>query len=98
MVVAIILFLILCVSLLMNLGNLLGTHSYSGTRVSRTVGPKLEEVLTEDNDAGNKVAIITVTASSAAAARPTRDSSRWLTSSRPNSNAPKRTTKFGLSF
>lgn len=60
MVVAIILFLILCVSLLMNLGNLVGSHSYSGTRVSRTVGPKLEEVLTEDNDAGNKLAIITV--------------------------------------
>ena len=34
-----------------------GSH---GRRVSRTVGPKLDEVLTEDNDAAAKVAVIEV--------------------------------------
>jgi protease IV len=61
MVLAIILFLVLCVSLLMNLGNLVSSRSYGrGSRITRSVGPKLEEVLTEDNDSANKIAIITV--------------------------------------
>jgi protease IV len=59
MVLAIILFLFLCVSALMNMRHLAG-RTYGKSRMTHTVGPKLEEVLVEDNDAANKIAIVDV--------------------------------------
>jgi len=61
MIVAIILFVLFGISMLFNLGNVAGNvfHGKS-VRYTRTVGPRLDEVLYEDNDAANKVAIIEV--------------------------------------
>jgi protease IV len=61
MAVAIVLFLLLILSVLYNLGNLTSNVLHGkGVKYSRTVGPRLEEVIYEDNDAGNKIAIIEV--------------------------------------
>jgi protease IV len=61
MVIAVILFFLLAVSMLYNLGhfasNLFRGHS---ARYSRTVGPRLDEVIYEDNSAVNKIAVIEV--------------------------------------
>lgn len=61
MIVAVILFVLFGISMLFNLGNIAGSvfHGKS-VRYTRTVGPRLDEVLYEDNDAGNKIAIIEV--------------------------------------
>ena len=61
MIVAIILFVLFGISMLFNLGNVAGNvfHGKS-VRYTRTVGPRLDEVLYEDNDAANKIAIIEV--------------------------------------
>jgi len=58
MIVAILLLVLLGFSMLLNIG--LFSGGSHGRRVSRTVGPKLDEVLTEDNDAAAKVAVIEV--------------------------------------
>lgn len=61
MVVALVLFLLLVLSMLYNLGNLTSNVLHGkGVKYTRTAGPRLEEVIYEDNDAGNKIAIIEV--------------------------------------
>ena len=60
MILALILFLLLGVSLLANFGQLMsGLTSLSPTR-ARTAGPRLEEVLTKDNDSRNKVVVVPI--------------------------------------
>jgi protease-4 len=63
MVIALILLVLLLISGLFNIGNYFqslmhgkGAHYAS----SRTAGPKLEEVITEDNDANNKIALVEI--------------------------------------
>jgi len=61
MVAAIILFVLLGFSMLFNVGHLAGgLFRVGNVKYTRTVGPRLEEVVYEDNDAGNKVAIVEV--------------------------------------
>jgi protease-4 len=61
MVLALVLFLLLGLSVLYNIGNLAGNvfrgHS---VKYTRSVGPRLDEVIYEDNDSGNKIAIVEV--------------------------------------
>ena len=60
MVFAIVLLVLLALSVLLNVGSLF-TRSLGPTRhAGHSVGPKLEEVVTEDHDAVNKIAIIEV--------------------------------------
>jgi protease-4 len=59
MVVALILFVLLAISILYNVGNMAG-HVLRGAKYTRTVGPRLEEVIYEDNDAANKIAVVEV--------------------------------------
>jgi protease-4 len=60
MVFAIVLLVLLALSVLLNIGSMF-TRSLGPTRrASHSVGPKLEEVVTEDHDAVNKIAIIEV--------------------------------------
>jgi protease-4 len=58
MVVAILLLVLLAFSMLLNIGLFSGASH--GRRITRTVGPRLEEVLTEDNDSSTKVAVIEI--------------------------------------
>jgi protease-4 len=62
MVLAIVLFVLLGFSILYNIGNFAGKlmHGRSSHYTSRTVGPRLEEVIYEDNDAANKIALVEV--------------------------------------
>jgi protease-4 len=61
MVLALVLFLLLGLSVLYNIGHLAGNvfrgHS---VKYTHTVGPRLDEVIYEDNDSGNKIAIVEV--------------------------------------
>jgi protease-4 len=61
MIVALILLVLFGISMLFNLGNIAGSvFRGSPVRSSRTVGPRLDEVVYQDNDAANKIAIIVV--------------------------------------
>jgi protease-4 len=62
MVIAFILFILLAISMLYNVGNFAGNllHGRGGVKYGRTAGPRLEEVIYEDNDAANKIAIVEV--------------------------------------
>jgi len=61
MVLAIILLVLLGVSVLFNASSFLGgLFSGRGPRYARTAGQRLEEVIYEDNDAANKLAIVEV--------------------------------------
>jgi protease-4 len=60
MVFAIILLLLLGLSVLFNMSHLMSGLVGGKSRVTRTVGPRIEEVLTEDNDSANKVAVIDI--------------------------------------
>ena len=61
MVFAIILMALLALSLFGNLSSFMSGLVFSkGGKHSRTVGPRLEEVITEDNDASDKIAVIDV--------------------------------------
>ena len=60
MVLALVLFLLLLLSTFFNITNLFTPFSSGKARVSRTVGPKLEEVLVEDNSSSSKVAVIPI--------------------------------------
>src|SRR5262245_1964981 len=60
MVFSVILLVLLVFSVLLNLGSLVSGLSHGKGRVTRTVGPKLDEVLTEDNDSQNKIAVIEI--------------------------------------
>src|SRR5256885_14999608 len=61
MTMAIILLVLLAVSLLFNFGSLLsGIGAHGRVRYSRSVGPKLEEVVAEDNNSSDKFALVEV--------------------------------------
>jgi protease IV len=61
MILAIVLFVLFGISMLFNLGSVAGNLFHGRTvKYSRTAGPRLEEVIYEDNDAANKIAIIEV--------------------------------------
>ena len=61
MVFAIILLVLLALSLFGNLSSFMSGLVFSkGGKHTRTVGPRLEEVITEDNDASDKIAVIDV--------------------------------------
>ena len=58
MVLAFVLFVLLGISMLYNVGNFAGNILRGkSVKYSRTVGPRLEEVVYEDNDAANKIAL-----------------------------------------
>src|SRR6516162_9097818 len=61
MAVALVLFVLLGISVLYNIGNFAG-HLLHGrsARYTRTAGPRLDEVIYEDNDSANKIALIEV--------------------------------------
>jgi protease-4 len=61
-VFAIILLVLLGISMLYNLANFAGSilHGKGGRIAGRTVGPRLEEAVIEDNDAVNKIAVVSV--------------------------------------
>src|SRR5262245_56841457 len=58
MIVSILLIVLLAFSMLLNVGLFSGASH--GRRITRTVGPRPEEVLTEDNDALAKIAVIEI--------------------------------------
>src|SRR3954471_12972587 len=58
MIFAIILLVLLLISFMSNISNFARAAMGSKGHHPRTIGPKLEEVLTEDNDAGNKIAVV----------------------------------------
>jgi protease-4 len=60
MVFAIVLLVLLGISVLMNFGQFLSGFVPTPVHHMRTVGPKLEEVLLEDNSAANKIAIVPI--------------------------------------
>jgi protease-4 len=61
MAFAIILFILLAISALFNVGHFIsGLGGHSRVKYSRSVGPKLEEIVSEDNGAEDKVALIEV--------------------------------------
>jgi protease-4 len=59
MIISILLLVLLAFSMLLNIGLFSGGATH-GRRLTHTVGPKLDEVLTEDNDASAKIAIIEI--------------------------------------
>ncbi len=60
MVIAIILFLLLGVSMLAHLSHLFKSFAHLGGTHQRSSGPRLEEVVTEDNEASEKIAVIPI--------------------------------------
>jgi protease-4 len=61
MVFSIILVVLLLFSMLLNLGSLLSRGLSPGrSRANRAVGPKLDEAITEDNGAVNKIAVVEI--------------------------------------
>src|SRR5256885_830138 len=60
MIFAIILLVLLAISLFGNFSSMVSNVVYSKGRHIRAVGPKLEEVITEDNEATEKIAVIEV--------------------------------------
>jgi len=62
MVLALILFVLLAVSMIYNLTNFASNlfRGHPGRLAGRTAGPRLEEVVTENNDAASKIAVIKV--------------------------------------
>ncbi len=61
MIFALVLLVLLAGSMLLNLGGLMSSLFHGpGAKYSRTVGPRLEEVITEENEAFNKIAVIDI--------------------------------------
>ncbi len=60
MIISIILFLLLAVSMLANLGRLFEPFTHISTTHQRSGGPRLDEVLIEDNDGSEKIAVIPI--------------------------------------
>ena len=60
MIFAIILLVLLAFSVLGNFSSLLGSLFYPKAKHMRAAGPRLEEVITEDNDASDKLAIVEI--------------------------------------
>jgi protease-4 len=60
MIVALILFVLLAFSFLSNLGHFARNFVSSGGKRINSAGPRLEEVIIEDNDAANKIAVVDI--------------------------------------
>src|SRR6185436_2543965 len=60
MIFAIILLILLAFSVLGNFSSLVGSLFSSKAKHMRAAGPRLEEVITEDNDASDKIAIVEI--------------------------------------
>ncbi|PYJ03984.1 MAG: signal peptide peptidase SppA [Verrucomicrobia bacterium] len=60
MVFALILLALLVVSAFFNMGHFVNSLTHGKALHARTGGPKLEEVMTEDNDAANKIAVVEI--------------------------------------
>src|ERR1035437_287926 len=60
MIFALILVVLLGVSMLANLGHVLNSFSPIKVTGAHSAGPRLEEVVTEDNDASSKLAVVEV--------------------------------------
>ena len=61
MILALLLLVLLAISFVFNVGHFAGNLLRGGSvKYTRTVGPRLEEVIYEDNDAANKIAIVEV--------------------------------------
>lgn len=62
MVLALILLVLLLLSMLFNLGSVASSvlHGKGPRYYTRTAGPRLEEVMTEDNNAANKIAVLEI--------------------------------------
>ncbi len=60
MVFAIILLVLLCFSVLYNLSNFASSFMSPRARYTHSAGPKLDEVLTEDNNSVNKIAVVEI--------------------------------------
>jgi len=90
MVISILLLVLLGFSMLLNIGLFSGASTH-GRRVGRTVGPKLDEVLTEDNDAPAKIAIIEIRG--IITSRQSDGGFSMVDLVKANSNAQKRMTK-----
>jgi protease-4 len=60
MILALVLLVLLGISVLANLGHLLGSFAPMKMARIHSAGPRLEEVVTEDNDAAAKIAVIEV--------------------------------------
>jgi protease-4 len=60
MIVAVILFVLLAFSLLSNLGHFAKNFVSSGGKHIHSSGPRLEEVIIEDNEAANKIAVVDI--------------------------------------
>jgi protease-4 len=60
MIVALILLVLLAFSFLSNLGHFARNFVSSGGRRINSVGPRLDEVIIEDNDAANKIAVVAI--------------------------------------
>jgi len=60
MVFALLLLALLAISILFNMSHFAGRFVHSRGKLTRSVGPKLEEVLTEDNEVANKIAVVEV--------------------------------------
>src|SRR5215469_13878904 len=60
MVFAIVLLVCLAISMLYNIGNFASNLVGGRSRNSRTAGPRLEEVITEDNNSSTKIALVEI--------------------------------------
>src|SRR5438552_3929360 len=61
MVFALVLLVLFGVSFLYNVRHFFTSgHSHGKSLRARSIGPRLEEVLTEDNDAANKIAVVEI--------------------------------------
>ena len=61
MVLALVLLVLLAISVIYNVGNFAGNLLRGrSVKYTRTVGPRLEEVIYEDNDSANKIAVVEV--------------------------------------
>ena len=60
MILALLLLALLAVSVVFNMGHYASGLVHGRGKYPRSVGPKLEEVLTEDNEATNKIAVIEI--------------------------------------
>src|SRR5439155_9758178 len=60
MIFALVLLALLVLSVFFRMGHFANSILHGKSPHARTVGPKLEEVITEDNDSANKVALVEI--------------------------------------
>ena len=82
MIFALVLLLLLALSALLNFGLIGRSFSVKGIH-DRTAGPRLEEVVMEDNNARDKIAVVDIKGIITGRAS-TRAATTWWTSSRRN--------------